>query len=99
MPDTENKLNIELGDDWVFITPVIEDLTAGGIALPKREVKGYGTVYAAGPGKENRDGKLIPVQYVPGDVVMFDMFGANEINFEDQKFYAVRAASIYGTVS
>lgn len=75
---------------------VIERLKAktskGGILLPDsaQEKPKEGIVLAAGPGKVDEDGKLIPLHVKKGDKVLFSSYAGTEVkSAEDDKEYLI----------
>jgi chaperonin GroES len=57
-----------------------ETKTSGGILLPDsaKNKPQRGEVIAVGPGKQNKDGKLIPPQVKVGDEVIFTVWAGEE---------------------
>jgi len=59
----------------------VESKTASGLIIPDavQEKLLTGTVVATGPGRHNKDGSLIPMDFKCGDVVYFDKYSATDI--------------------
>lgn len=59
--------------DRLIIEEILEETTAGGIVLTTdaQDKPTRATVLAAGPGRINEDGKLIPLNVKVGDTVVF----------------------------
>jgi chaperonin GroES len=57
-----------------------EDKTTGGIIIPDsaKEKPQKGEVVAAGNGKKNEEGKLIPLDVKAGDMILFGKYSGNE---------------------
>jgi chaperonin GroES len=57
-----------------------EDKSAGGILLPDsaRNKPQKGEVVSVGPGKQSKDGKVVPLQVKVGDVVLFTNWAGDE---------------------
>jgi chaperonin GroES len=57
-----------------------EDKTAGGILLPDtaKNKPQKGEVLAVGPGKLQKDGKVVPLQVKVGDTVLFTNWAGDE---------------------
>jgi len=60
-------------NDWLLIKVESQTVTKGGIALPdgvKAQTEpDRAVVIRTGPGVKDEDGKLIPMKFLPGDVV------------------------------
>jgi chaperonin GroES len=76
--------------DHILIEPLKkEEKTKYGILLPEtveRERPEQGRVIAVGPGKRTEDGKIIPPQVQPGQVVLFKKYGPDEIKVDDKEY-------------
>ena len=82
-------MNIKPLSNHVFIEAVEETkTTASGIVLPdsaeNKPVKGK--IVAAGPGKKNDKGEIIPMSVKVGDVVLFKKYGPDEIEIDNKKY-------------
>jgi chaperonin GroES len=57
-----------------------EGKTSGGILLPDsaKNKPQKGEVLAVGPGKQQKDGKVVPLQVKVGDVVLFTNWAGDE---------------------
>ncbi|MCE5258419.1 MAG: co-chaperone GroES [Chloroflexi bacterium] len=74
--------------DRVVIEPLAqEEVTAFGIILPEtaKEKPQKGTVIAAGPGKRDDKGTLIPMEVKVGDVVLYAKYAGTELKLEGGK--------------
>ncbi len=74
--------------DRVVIEPLAqEEVTAFGIILPEtaKEKPQKGTVIAAGPGKRDDKGTLIPMEVKIGDVVLYAKYAGTELKLEGGK--------------
>ena len=71
----------------IFLEPIEEEKTTkSGIVLPEtaeKEKPIKGKITAAGPGKVNDKGELIPMSVKVGDTVLFKKYGPDEIEIED----------------
>jgi len=76
--------------DHILIEPEkSEEKTESGILLPasaKREKPEKGRVIAIGPGKKNREGKIIPLEVKVGDNVLFNKYGPTEIKVDKKEY-------------
>lgn len=62
------------------------DVTKGGIVLPgtAQEKQNEGEVLAVGPGRRLDNGKLLKVDLMVGDIVIFGKYGGTEFKNGDQ---------------
>ena len=69
-----------LGDRIVIKRSEAQERTAGGILLPDsaKYKPQKGEVLAVGPGKQQKDGKVVPLQVKVGDVVLFTNWAGDE---------------------
>lgn len=74
----------------IFIEPVVnEKTTKSGIVIPdtaEKEKPVKGKIMAAGPGRLNEDGKIIPMSVKVGNIVLFKKYGPDEIEFDGKKY-------------
>ena len=72
------------------VTPV--EKTAGGIFLPDsaQEKPQEAEVVAVGPGKILDNGKVIPLEVKPGDIIVYSKYGGTEIKIGTQEFVILR---------
>ena len=76
-----------------------EDKTASGIVLPdsSKEKTQQAEVIAVGFGKIV-DGKEVPVQVKPGDLVIYGKYTGTEIKYEGEKYLVINADDIIAIV-
>ncbi|MCJ7745582.1 MAG: co-chaperone GroES [Actinobacteria bacterium] len=69
-----------LGDRVVVEPGEGQDKTASGIVIPDtaKEKPQEGKVLAVGPGRYE-EGKLIPLEVKPGDIVIYSKYGGTEV--------------------
>ena len=83
-------MNIKPLSNHIFLEPVdVEKTTKSGIVLPdtaEKEKPMKGKIVAAGPGKLNEKGEIIPMSVKVGDIVLFKKYGPDEIEIEDKKY-------------
>ncbi|MFH1780576.1 MAG: co-chaperone GroES [Candidatus Nealsonbacteria bacterium] len=91
-------MNIKPISDHVLIEPIKgEEKSKGGILLPEtaeKERPEQGTIIAAGPGKKDETGKIIPMEVKAGDKVLFTKYGPNEIKVEDKEYLIAKEEDI-----
>ncbi|MGE3954279.1 MAG: co-chaperone GroES [Parachlamydiales bacterium] len=77
-----------------------EEKVKGGIILPDSAKKKPETavVVAIGPGKRDKEGKLLPMPIKVGDTVLIDKYSGQEISLDDEEMVIVRASDIIAIV-
>src|SRR5437868_5095195 len=85
-----------LGDKVLVRRDEAEKETSGGILLPDSasEKPKRGTVLAAGPGKKDENGNLLPMQTSIGDRVLFHRYGGAEVVLDGQEFLILPESEI-----
>jgi chaperonin GroES len=81
-----------------------EAVSKGGIHLPQKaqEKANRGIVLAVGPGRQNNDGKYIPVSVKEGDKVMFKAYEGIEFETDElkpRKVVVLAEGSILGVLT
>ena len=89
---------LPLGNRILVQRIVAETVTASGIFLPEAAQKrpNEGTVISVGPGRQDEDGKFIPMGVAAGDTVLLPEYGGTEINLGDDTFHLFRDDDILG---
>lgn len=91
-------VNIKPLSDHILIEAVKEEeKTKTGIFLPEttsKERPEEGKVIATGPGKIIEDGKMIPMSVKPGDKVIFNKYGPNEIKVGGKEYLIASESDI-----
>jgi chaperonin GroES len=76
--------------DHILIEPLKkEEKTKYGILLPEtveKERPEQGKVIAVGPGKRTEEGKILPLEVKPGQIVLFKKYGPDEIKVDDKEY-------------
>jgi chaperonin GroES len=83
--------------DRVLVEPTErEEMTASGIYVPEtaKERPQEGVVVAAGAGRKDDDGKLIPMDVKVGDRVLYAKYGGTEVKLEDKKYLILKETDI-----
>src|SRR5712692_11547593 len=72
----------------------------GGIIIPDtaKEKPQQGKVVAAGKGKANDDGKVMPLDVKVGDTVLFGKYSGSEIKIDGEEHLIMREEDILGVV-
>jgi len=75
-----------------------EEKTQSGIVLPDtaKEKPTKGKVVAAGAGKYDDKGKLIPMPVTEGDVVVFAKYAGTELKLDGEEYLVLRASDLIG---
>lgn len=98
----KKSMNIKPLGDHILIEPVKEEeKTKTGIFLPEtvsKDKSEQGKVIAVGPGKKTDDGKIIMMSVKPGDMVLFQKYGPNEIKIEGKEYLIAREEDILAII-
>lgn len=72
----------------------------GGIIIPDtaKEKPQEGEVVAAGPGKRDEQGKLIPMDVKVGDRILYGKYSGTEIKFDDVEYLIMHQDDILGVL-
>ena len=73
-----------------------EEKTQSGIVLPDtaKEKPSKATVVAAGPGKYDDNGNLVPMPVKVGDIVVFARYAGTEVKVEGEDYLVMRASDL-----
>jgi chaperonin GroES len=89
-------------DDRIVIRALdAEEKTAGGILLPDtaKEKPQKATVLAVGSGRLTDEGKRIPLDVKPGDVVLYGKYAGTEVKWQGQDLRILREGEVLAVVS
>jgi len=77
-----------------------EQKSAGGIIIPDtaKEKPQQGEVLAVGPGARDEQGKLIPLDVKPGDVVLFGKWSGTEVKIDGEELLILKESDIMGVL-
>ncbi|HOV21674.1 MAG TPA: co-chaperone GroES [bacterium] len=95
------KLRIRpLGDRVVIEPSEAEEKTKSGIILPDtaKEKPQEGKVVAAGKGKTDESGKIIPMEVKVGDKVLYGKYAGTEITIDEKEYIILREEDILAVV-
>ena len=95
-------MNIRPLQDRVLVLRTEKDeKTAGGIIIPDtaKEKPQEGKVVAAGPGKRDKDGTLVPLDVKKGDRILFSKYAGNEIKIDGEELLIMKEDDILGIIS
>ena len=78
-----------------------ERKSAGGIVIPDTaaEKPSMGEVIAAGPGKTDDNGKVIPMGVKVGEKILFGKYSGQEFKIEGQELRHMREDDVIGVVA
>jgi len=77
-----------------------EEKTKGGIIIPDtaKEKPQEGRIIAVGPGRKDKDGKLIPPDVKPGDRVLFTKWAGTEFTLDGREQMIMKEDDILGVI-
>jgi chaperonin GroES len=81
----------------VIVKPVAEEtVSKGGIIIPDtaKEKPHEGEIIAAGPGKVNKTGNLMPMAVKIGDRIIYAKYTGSEIKINDEKYLIMPESDI-----
>ncbi len=72
----------------------------GGIIIPDtaKEKPQQGRVVAAGTGKVKDDGKVLPLDVRPGDLILFGKYSGQEIKLDGNDYLIMREDEVLGVI-
>ena len=87
---------IPLADKLVLRPVVQEEVLSSGIVIPDtaREKPNQGEVVAAGPGRRDEDGKVVPMEVAVGDRVLYAKYTGQEIKVENEEYIVLKETDI-----
>ncbi|HEY5674071.1 MAG TPA: co-chaperone GroES [Malonomonas sp.] len=95
-------MNIRPLQDRIIVERIEEEKTTkGGIIIPdtvSKEKPQEGKVIAAGKGKVTPEGKVLPLDVKPGDLVLFGKYAGSEIKVDGVEYLIMREDDILGVV-
>ena len=96
------KIKIRPLADRVIVKPSeeVESKTAGGIIIPDtaKEKPSRGKVVSVGPGRQDENGKFIPMNVKVGDEVLYSKFGGTEIEYSGEKYLIMSEMDIQAVI-
>jgi chaperonin GroES len=78
---------IPLADKLVLRPIVQEEVLSSGIVIPDtaKEKPNQGEIIAVGPGRRDDDGKIVPMDVMVGDRVLYAKYTGQEIKVENEE--------------
>ena len=89
-----------LDDRLLVLVDTSESMSPGGLYIPdtaKAKPK-RGQVVSVGRGKMNKKGRILPMDVVCGDSVLFNAFDGATITVQEQEFLLLRETEVLGVV-
>jgi chaperonin GroES len=87
--------------DRVLVEPIdAGEAVKGGIIIPDsaKEKSQEGKIIAVGPGRQNEDGKTIPVELKVGQIVLLPKYGGTEVKVDGKEYQIVREDDILAVI-
>ena len=95
-------MNIKPLADKVLVKPAdsAENKTSGGIIIPDtaKEKPVEGEIVAAGPGRTDENGKVIPMNVKVGDKVLYSKYGGTELKYEGTSYLIMSEMDILAII-
>ena len=91
---------IPLGDRLVILPVEQEEVLASGIVIPDtaKEKPQQGDVLAAGPGRQDDDGKRIEMDVKVGDRVLYAKYSGQEIKIDQNEYIVLSEKDVLAKV-
>jgi len=72
----------------------------GGIIIPDsaKEKSQEGKVIAVGPGRQNEDGEIIPMDLKVGQIVLMPKYGGTEVKVDGKEYQIIREDDILAII-
>ena len=96
---TLTKVSIQPLGDRVLVQPLEKDeIKKGGIIIPEtaKEKPQEGKIVAAGPGKRDNEGKIVPMDVKAGDRILYGKYSGTEIKIDDVEYLIMHQEDILG---
>ena len=90
-----------LGDRILLKQLEAKEQTKGGIVIPDtvKEKPQEGEIIAAGEGKKNSDGKLVPLSLKVGDKVLYGKYSGTEVIIDGEDYLIIREEDVLGIIA
>lgn len=84
--------------DNILVEQIKEEKTKSGILIPETaEAKGpvRGLVAAAGPGRKDKNGNIVPMEVKAGDKILFNKrYGSEEIKTDNKEYLIIKEEDV-----
>jgi chaperonin GroES len=87
--------------DRILIKRIEEkESVKGGIIIPDtaKEKPQEAEVVAAGSGKKEKDGKVVPLDVQTGDRILFGKYSGTEIKIDNEEYLILREEEVLGII-
>jgi len=94
-------MNLSPLHDRVIVKPSEpEETTKGGIIIPDtaKEKPQQGEIVAAGSGRVNDEGKVLPLVVKKGDKVLYGKYSGTEITIDGEEYLMMRESDIFAII-
>ena len=96
-------LNLRPLGDRVIVEPIdtdVETFAGGTLVLPEtaKEKPQQGRILAAGPGRKDDDGDLIPMDVEEGQRVLYAKYAGTEVKIDSKKLLILKESDILAIV-
>ena len=100
MVDRKTQESFQPLFDRVLILPILDANERNGIIVPyqAKEKPMRGVVMAAGPGKHDEQGRLIPMSVKPGDTVLYGKYAGTEVKINAVDFLIMHQEDVLGII-
>ncbi len=97
---TKTKTKLQPLSNRVLVRRLEKEETIGGIILPDtaKKKQEQAEVIAIGKGKQDKNGKLIPMPVKAGDVILMEKYSGQEVTLDDQEYVILRADDIIAII-
>lgn len=95
-------MNIQPLHDRILVKRLEEEsTTAGGIIIPDsaKETPAEGEVVAAGPGRVDDAGKIVPMGVKSGDRIIFSKYAGSEVKIKGIEHLIMKEDDVLGIVT
>jgi chaperonin GroES len=97
---TKQQLKFRPLSDRVLLQRRASETSIGGILLPDNAKKKQeaAEVIAVGPGKQGKNGELLPMPVKVGDTVLIEKYSGQEVSLEGEEYTIVRGEDIIAII-
>src|SRR5213082_2577977 len=94
-------MNVRPLHDRIIVSRLEEgEQQIGGIIIPDsaKEKPQQGKVLAVGSGRSNEDGKRIPLDVKPGNLILFGKYSGQEIKLDGEEYLIMKEDEVIGVI-
>src|SRR5438552_9767937 len=96
-----NVMNVRPLHDRIIVSRLEEgEQQIGGIIIPDsaKEKPQQGKVLAVGSGRSNEDGKRIPLDVKPGNLILFGKYSGQEIKLDGEEYLIMKEDEVLAVI-